>query len=106
MATPAPLGMEDRTIIGRQIEESSVKDNDDIYEGRQARLNINRYWKPQDKSGSWIQVTFTSPVIITGIRTQGAGSSDNTYVKKLKIADSAQIITDQSGNEMVRVSPT
>ena len=84
---PLPLGMEDESIADHQINASSYySDNGNKYEPWRGRLNNNNgYWSPFNTDDSpWIQVVFSSAVVITAVQTQGAGSAKE-YVEKMMI---------------------
>ena len=83
-----PLGIEDGSIANNQITASSQWNSD--YPGWKGRLNsANEFWsKGNNDDTPWIQVAFTSEVIITAIQTQGAddeGSDGKVWVKELHI---------------------
>ncbi|XP_072015031.1 uncharacterized protein [Amphiura filiformis] len=70
--SPGPLGLEDGSVTDNQFTASSVYADLSPYKGR---LNNARFWAAS--SGSlpcWLQVDFLTPVVITGIKTQGAGT--------------------------------
>lgn len=69
MISAYPLGMEDQTIAREQITASSTQKNWYPY---RARLNAPYAWFNRvDDSAPWIQVNFTTSVIIAEIQTQG-----------------------------------
>ncbi|XP_072017312.1 EGF-like repeat and discoidin I-like domain-containing protein 3 [Amphiura filiformis] len=70
--TPGPLGLEDGSVTENQFTASSTWPAGDIapYKGR---LNNAGFWAASSRSlPCWLQVDFLSPVVITGIKTQGA----------------------------------
>ena len=101
VGVPEPLGMADGRIHDDQIEASSSKDEN--HDHVQARLESNRYWKPNGNEDSWIQVTFTTVYTIRGIQTQRG--DHNKWVKKFKVryatntAGSNQFIMNAAGDE-------
>ena len=84
---PIPLGMEDESIADHQIHASSyLSEKGNNHEPWRGRLNnSNGYWSALITDDyPWIQVEFSSAVIITAIQTQGAGSTEE-YVEELMI---------------------
>ncbi|XP_072017311.1 EGF-like repeat and discoidin I-like domain-containing protein 3 [Amphiura filiformis] len=72
--TPGPLGLEDGSVTDNQFTASSTYAYEDLppYKGR---LNDARFWAASSASlPCWLQVDFLTPVVITGIKTQGAGT--------------------------------
>ena len=87
-AVEGPLGIEDGSITNNQITASSYWQGENVYPGWKGRLNnADGCWSEADgDSTPWIQVAFTSDVIITAIQTQGAESNNfETWAKELQI---------------------
>ena len=81
--TSGPLGMADETILDSQITASSVWG---IYQPWHGRLQNTKCWAANtEDQNQWIEADFLKVVTVTGIETQGAGTSGE-WVKKLNIA--------------------
>ncbi|XP_072014571.1 uncharacterized protein [Amphiura filiformis] len=76
------LGMEDRTIIKDQLKVSSNPER-----AGNARLNANTAWRAsQSDSNPWLQVTFSNPIYVTAIATQGSPENSRLmYTMQYKI---------------------
>ena len=81
--TSGPLGMVDETILDNQITASSVYG---MYQPWHGRLQNTKCWAAnREDQNQWIEVDFLKVVTVTGIQTQGSGSSGE-WIKKLNIA--------------------
>ncbi|XP_072017664.1 uncharacterized protein [Amphiura filiformis] len=81
---PGPLGLEDGSVTDNQFTASSTWAFGDIapYKGR---LNYTGFWAAASRSlPCWLQVDFLSPVVITGIKTQGAPTVDQ-WIKTFQV---------------------
>ena len=106
--TPAPLGLEDGTILDAQMTSSRTYGGG--YTAPNGRLNGPRAWFCLDCDASdWIQVDLLTCAIVTGVIMQGRedGQGDQ-YVSKYNVeykmdeADPFLYIQEADGTNVVR----
>ena len=99
------MGMKDGTIQDNQISASSVWEIK--YAAHEARLDGDICWTAlTSDANQWIQVTFDTPVHITGVITQGDSDFDDcvtTYNVEYGKDDGGtrQYVKDIQGNDKV-----
>ncbi|XP_072022551.1 lactadherin-like [Amphiura filiformis] len=94
--SPGPLGLEDGSVTNNQFTASSTYLDLSPYKGR---LNDARFWAASSGSQPcWLQVDFLTSVVITGIKTQGAGTVGQ-WIKtfQLKFGTDVNALKDVAG---------
>ncbi|XP_038060598.1 lactadherin-like [Patiria miniata] len=109
--TPAeclqPLGMADGTIQDNRITASSSRHCCPASDGR---LYSNNKWLTSISNDPWIEVDLVQSTVVTGVTTQGSGSS--SYVMRYKVAYRQQPssqrkhVTDGNGDIKVFIGNT
>ena len=80
-----PLGLENGMLTDGQISASSYLDDQHL--PYFARLRNDSYWQPEANDTSpWIQVTFSSQVVISVLVIQGAGVIDGGWVNQISVS--------------------
>ena len=104
---PVPLGMKDGMIQDNQISASSVYSAGLV--AHEARLDGSACWAAKTNDGNqWIQVTFDTPIHITGVITQGCASySEWVTTYKVDFSNDGvtwQYVKDIQGNDKVSLN--